>query len=286
MHKQCTNSANPLKPLEKFMNTTSPNSNATIKSTATLAKLIAVSAIALASSAAFAQSNADTEKGMTASFPHCDKPIAKVMMGKLKCKAANCDSASAGNSNPLAALLAASGQSNVSGIGDGIKDMMTTALQETGCFEIMDRESMDEINQELAAAGKKVEVAVSDFLISGSVTQIEMEKSSINIGWGLIPVIGSIGKTTQKASVAMDLRLVSVNTAKVLASKNVQASTEDSSFGIGGIGIGSIGGAGVGFAGGFSTLKGTNLEKVARSAVFQATNFLVAEALKAKSNGV
>ena len=214
---------------------------------------------------------------------HCDKPIARAIVGSLTCKAASCTNASAGNSNPLMALLAASGQPGVSGIGDGIKDMMTTALQESGCFEIMDRGAMDEIRRELEAVGKKVETEAADFLITGAVTQIEMEKSTANIGWGMIPVIGSLGRTTQKASVGLDIRLVSVVSAKVVGSKRIEASTEDSSFGIGGLGFGTVGGNPLGFGGSFSSLKGTSLEKVTRDAIIKATDFLVSEARKAKS---
>lgn len=245
-------------------------------------KFVVATAAAIACSLTFAQTTGDS---VESTRMHCDKPIAKVMVGKLTCKAASCNNASAGNANPLMALLAAAGQPNVSGIGDGIKDMMTTALQESGCFEVMDRDSMDEIKKELESAGKKVETEAADFLITGSVTQVEMQKSSANIGWGMIPVIGSIGKTTQKASVGLDLRMVSVSNGKVMNSKRIDSSTEDSSFGIGGMGFGMAGGGLVGFGGSFSSLKGTSLEKVTRDAIFKATDFLIVEAKKAKGLG-
>ena len=237
---------------------------------------ILTAAITLACGAVFAQ----TTEGIAPA--QCDKPIARVMIGNLSCKAASCNHASAGSSNPLLAFLAAAGQPNVSGIGNGIKDMMTTALQSSGCFEVMDRESMEEIKKELAFAGKTMETQAADFLIAGSVTQIEMEKTNASIGWGLIPVIGSIGRTTQKASLGLDLRLVSVDSGKVLSTKKIESSTEDSAFAISGVGIG-MGGAGiVGFGGAYSSLKGTSLEKVTRDAIYKATDFLVVEAKKAK----
>jgi curli biogenesis system outer membrane secretion channel CsgG len=243
-------------------------------------KFVIASAAALLCGLSFAQAPVETAD---AARLHCDKPVAKVMVGKLTCKAASCNNASAGNGNPIMALLAAAGQPNASGIGDGIKDMMTTALQDSGCFEVMDRDAMDDIRKELEAAGRKVETEAADFIVTGAVTQIEMEKSSTNIGWGMIPVIGSFGVTTQKASVGLDLRLVSVASAKVIGSKHIESSTEDSSFGIGGLGLGVAGGALVGFGGSFSSLKGTSLEKVTRDAIYKATDFLIAEAKSAKS---
>ena len=246
----------------------------------TLRNLILSSAVALTCCITFAQ-GADSNGASAIPF-RCDKPIAKVIVGKLTCKASSCNNANASNANPLMALLAAAGQPNVSGIGDGIKDMMTTVLQQTGCFEVMDRDAMEEIKKELEAAGKAVNIEVADFLVTGAVTQVAMGKSTTNIGWGMIPVIGSVGATTQKATVGLDLRLVSIATAKVLNSKRIEASTEDSSFGIGGLGFGTGGGSLVGFGGSFSSLKGTSLEKVTRDAIFQATDFLVVEAKKAK----
>lgn len=246
------------------------------KPAATLKKVLLAAAIAVTAGNALAEADSAPAR------LRCDKPIAKVMVGKLSCKSASCNNATAGSGNPLAALLAMAGQPNVSGIGDGIKDMMTTALQDSGCFEVMDRDSMDEIRKELEAAGKKFEGEMADFLIGGAVTQVEVEKTSANIGWGLIPVIGSVGKTTQKASVGLDLRLVSVASGKVLGAERFESSTEDSSFGIGGFGLGVAGGSAVGFGGAYSSLKGTSLEKVARAAVFKATDYMVAQVKKAK----
>jgi curli biogenesis system outer membrane secretion channel CsgG len=183
----------------------------------------------------------------------------------------------------LMALLAAAGQPGVSGIGDGIRDMMTTALQNSGCFEVMDRDALDEIRKELEAAGKKMETESADFIVTGAVTQIEVETSSTSIGWGFIPGIGSIGTTTQKAQVGLDLRLISVANAKVVGSRHIESSSEDSSFGIGGLGFGTAGGALVGFGGSFSNLKGTSLEKVTRDAIYKSIDFLITEAKGTRS---
>ena len=259
------------------------NTNLVNKTSFRFQKFVIASAAVLACGVSFAQAPTETGDATAPTRLHCDKPIAKVMVGNLTCKAASCNNASAGRTNPLMALLAAAGQPGVSGIGDGIKEMMTTALQNSGCFEVMDREAMDDIRKELEAAGKKVETEAADFIVTGAVTQIEMEKTSTNIGWGLIPIIGSFGRTTQKASVGLDLRLVSVASAKVIGSKHIESTTEDSSFGIGGIAIGGVGGAIGGFGGSFSSLKGTSLEKVTQDAIYKATDFLIAESKNAKS---
>lgn len=236
----------------------------------TTKSLMVTAILGLMASSAMAQTPAPT-------LPKCEKPLASIMVGKLACKAGNCSNPSAGNAGGLAALLMAGG-SNVAAIGDGIKDMMTTALQETGCFNVMEREAIDEIQAELQRAGKTVQTKQADYLISGSVTQIDMQKDTTSIGWGMIPIIGSVGTTKNTANVAMDLRLVDVNTAQIMNSKKISASTESRDWGVNGLGFGG----GVGFGGGFSSLKGTSLEAVVRDAVFQSTNFIVDEVKRQK----
>ncbi|MEN9450168.1 MAG: Curli production assembly/transport component CsgG, partial [Pseudomonadota bacterium] len=69
------------------------------------------------------------------------------MVGNMSCKSAACQQGAAdvGRSNALMAMAAqmASGQSESTfpAIGDGLKAMLTTAMKETGCFDIQEREA-------------------------------------------------------------------------------------------------------------------------------------------------
>lgn len=244
---------------------------------------IAFAALALASFAAVA-----ADAPPAPQLPKCDKPIASVVVNKLSCKAANCNSANQGqNPGGLAALLAAvngaNGGGNVSGIADGIKDVLVTALTESGCFDVQDREQLAEIQAELALAGKKVETEQAEFMVSGAITQIDVSTETKSFGGGFIPIIGSVGTKTQKAAVALDMKLVSISNAKVVGSKRAQASSENSSFSMGAGAIGPIGGGFGGFGGSFSSLKGTNLEAVTKDAIIQSVTFLVDSARAAKT---
>lgn len=231
--------------------------------------------------ASFAVRAADPAPAPT--LPQCAKPLASVFVGKLACKASNCTGGGQGGGvSGLAALLQAvngvGAATNVTGIADGIKDVLVTALTESGCFEVQDREQLDEIQAELARAGKQVQTQQADFLISGAVTQIDVSTENKSFGGGFIPIIGSIGTKTQKASVALDMKLVDVNSAKIVASKRAQASTENSSFSVGMAGFGGVGG----FGGSFASLKGTSLEAVTKDAIVQSVQFLVEAARGAK----
>jgi curli biogenesis system outer membrane secretion channel CsgG len=220
-------------------------------------------------------------------LPRCATPLASVIVGKMQCKAANCNSGSTGSGQTggIVALMEMvnGGATNVTGIADGIKDVLTTALTETGCFSVQDRDQMDEIAQELGRAGKTVQAEQAEFLISGAVTEIDVSVQNKTFGAGMLPFVGSIGKRKQSASVSLDMKLVSVNSAKVLASRRATATTETSSTSIGGFGGGFVGGTVGGFGGSFSSLKGSNLEAVTKDAIAQSVIFLVEAVTQAKA---
>lgn len=223
-------------------------------------------------------------------LPHCDAPIASVMVGKLACKATGCQ-AQASQPSGVAALIAAAQaaqngivQVNAAGLADGIKDVLVTALSETGCFDVQDREQLDEINEELKRAGKTIQAQQADFLVSGAITQIEVSAETKSWGGGWIPVVGSIGTRTQRAAVALDMRLVSVQTAKVLASKRATASSETSSRTYGAAGAVYSAGEVGGFGGSLASLRGSSLEAVTRDALTQSVVFLVEAAKQAKGS--
>lgn len=229
------------------------------------------------------------EQASAPTLPRCSAPMASVMVGKMGCKAANCNQGGGASANSgLAALLqmanaANGGPTNISGIAEGIKDVLVTALTETGCFSVQDREQMDELAEELKRAGKTIRAEQAEFLISGAVTQIDVATDNKSFGGGMLPFIGSIGSKTQTATVALDMKLVSVDTAKVLASKRASASSESSSMSIGAMGGGLIGGSIGGFGGSLSSLKGTNLEAVTKDALVQSVAFLVDAVRQAKN---
>lgn len=206
-------------------------------------------------------------------LPKCAAPVASVVVGKLVCKSASCQPVSADATGGLAALvqLANGGAPKTSfpGVGDGLSAMLTTVLKETGCFDIQERESLDELAKELALVGKKVEVQQADFMISGSITSINMSSDKASIGGGFIPVIGMLSITTKKADVALDIKLIDVNRAKIVDSKTFVANNETSSTSIGGLGFG---GAGV-LMGGLSSFKDTQMEPLIRDILAQVAVF-------------
>lgn len=227
-------------------------------------KLITATVITLSVLTVHAEGTTVTAKDYQ--LPKCAAPVASVVIGKVACKSNSCMAPAAQPNSQLAALAMMAAQANggstanFAGIGDGMSAMLTTALKETGCFDIQEREAMDEVAKELALVGKKVEIQQADYMISGSITSISMSTQKSSFGGGLIPIIGAISNTKVTADLGMDIKIIDINKAKILDSKTFLGNNETSSTGIG-LG-GFVGGGLVG--GAFSSTKGTPMEPVVR----------------------
>jgi len=217
------------------------------------------------------------------SVPKCAKPVAKVIVSEIKCKSADCSSG-AGQQDPRRyrwwEYMGHGGNVNqptYTGVGTGMTEMLSTALQQTGCFEVQERASLDELNKELALVGKKVEAEAADFLITGSITSLGFEQSSTGLGGlggffkgPLALVAGSVDWKKTKVHMNMDLRVVNVSKAKIVGSKTLQADNQKSGFGLSAAGYAG----GVGLGGNNASISGSPLEEVARDLLVRSTTFI------------
>lgn len=199
-------------------------------------------------------------------IPKCPSPVGKISLGKITCKASSCQKPQIQQSGFLQQLMALTGQPSFENIGDGIGDMLLTALKQTNCFDIMEREALEELRKEMELMGKTLQLEAADFLISGSINSIGMDTTQTNLGLGFIPLLSAIDVKKTTANIAMDIRLIDVKSAKILMSKTYEANSSKTGLGIGAAGWGS----GVGFGGAFSSLKGTSMEEVARDVMVRA----------------
>ncbi len=110
-------------------------------------------------------------------------------------------------------------------VGDGVADMLTTALVKSGKFAVMERQDFDKIldEQKLGQAGAitpesapKVGKALGvELLVIGSVTEFGTKESEISGGVSMFG--GGITKKTARA--AVDIRLVNTTTGEVIAAE-------------------------------------------------------------------
>jgi curli biogenesis system outer membrane secretion channel CsgG len=169
-------------------------------------------------------------------------------------------------------------------IGNGLRDMLATALLESNRFSVLERQELSSImqEQELSASGavgkeSRIQRGIligSDLMITGAVTEFEGKASGggggLGVGGLIGGVIGGIGATMNKAHIGIDLRIVNVATGEIIAAKKVVGEAKDANIGtiVGGFGGGVFGGAGLGM------YKNTPMEKAIRICIGEAVKYL------------
>ena len=165
-------------------------------------------------------------------------------------------------------------------IGDGMRDMLSTALFNTNRFIVLERQILQDVlaEQDLGASGRiKQETAApigqiegAELLVTGAVTEFEPGSSGIggSLGGGDVGrVVGGILGGMRKSHVAIDLRVIDTRTSRIVAATSVEGEARD--FNLGGMVVGSAVG---GSLGGYSK---TPIEKAIRVALGEAVNFVV-----------
>src|SRR5882672_10004191 len=116
-------------------------------------------------------------------------------------------------------------------IGKGISDLLVKYLVKDGTYSVIERKAMDKIlaeqnfsNSDRAnptSAAKLGKLLGVDAIIVGSITQFGNDTKNTGIGGvgaGLGKVgIGGFGRKETKAIVALDARIVDIDTAEILA---------------------------------------------------------------------
>ncbi len=132
-------------------------------------------------------------------------------------------------------------------VGDGLAAQMATALEEAGCFIVVERQALSNLlrEQELAAVGivakesaAKVGALVgAQILIKGDITEFEptSKGSGVTVGLGFLklPLGLRLGGEAQTAHVALDIRLLDASTGHVLQSHRVEAKARGAGVGVG-----------------------------------------------------
>jgi curli biogenesis system outer membrane secretion channel CsgG len=163
-------------------------------------------------------------------------------------------------------------------IGDGMADMLSTALFNSNRYIVLERQQLTDVlaEQDLGAAGRiKKETAApigqvegAELLITGAVTGYEPGASGLGGGIGGFGGGGGGGILAgfKKAYLAIDVRVIDTKTSRILAATTVEGSATD----IGG----AIGGSGGPIAAGLGGWSKTPLEKALRVCIQEAVNFI------------
>lgn len=195
--------------------------------------------------------------GLTAGVGRADGLKATVAVGGFEVKAAGANQA----------------------IGDGLREMVVTALHQSGHFIVVERSDLGAPNAEpilgaQVAGGREARAQgpeIADIMVVGAITEFEPRAGGSS--W-MSPIMGmplGIGTTIQWSQVALDVRVVDVRTARVLGSQRIPGVARSVQ--------GSIAGAFV--AGplavptGLSVYRNTPMEWAIRDCVHKATYFVI-----------
>jgi len=167
---------------------------------------------------------------------------------------------------------------NFQQIGDGMRDMLTTALFNSNRYIVLEREQLGAVleEQDLGQSGRikkgteaKVgEIYGADLIITAAVT--EFEGSAQGAGGGTRVLGVTVGGGVKKAHIAIDIRIIDATTSQIVAAASVQGDAK--SFALGG--ATNIGGSLPVGLGGFSK---TPTEQAIRVCIQKAVEYIVSK---------
>ena len=179
-------------------------------------------------------------------------------------------------------------------VGKGIADLLVKNLVTDGTYSVIERKQLDKILAEQnfstsnradpASAARIGKILGLDAIIVGSITEFGNETKNRNIGggggnWGGFGV-GGFGHKESKANVALDARLVDIDTAEILGVAEGKGESKRSSTSLlgGGGNWHGFGGGAVDF--GSSDFQQTIIGEAVKSATDQMTAGVIAAAPK------
>jgi len=167
---------------------------------------------------------------------------------------------------------------NFKQIGDGMQDMLTTALFNTNRYIVLEREQLGEVlkEQDLAATGRikkgteapTGEIYGAELLITAAITEFEGGAKGVGGGTKVLGV--TVGGGVKKAHIAMDIRIIDTKTSQIVAATSVEGSATNFALG----GLTNIGGSLPVALGGFSK---TPTEKAIRVCIQKAVEYIVSQ---------
>lgn len=172
--------------------------------------------------------------------------------------------------------------SSEEGVMTGLRDMMVTSLVQTKCFRVLERQDFGAMADEMQlreqgytkeTETRKGKVKEADIMVVGAITGWEPGTSGVKGGMGGLfgSVAGGIAGAMSKTSMAMDIRIVDIETSEVLAATRVEGSS--SSISAGGLLGGVIGSTPLG--GGLGSYAKTPMEKAIRNCMYEAVKYIV-----------
>ena len=168
---------------------------------------------------------------------------------------------------------------------EGLRDMMSTALFQTGRYRVMERQNVDSLKSEIglqedgytdSSGIQRGGFKGAELVVMAAVTGWEPGTSGGSgnvtalLGKKANSLLGAVSGGYKKSSMAMDIRLVDATTSELVAATSISTTAKDVS--IGGALAGFTGGSGMG--GGLSSYAKTPMEKAIRTTIYEAVKYI------------
>jgi len=169
------------------------------------------------------------------------------------------------------------------GVMSGLRDMLTTALIQSGRYRVMERQELAAIQEEIALAEKgyiekktaveRGKIKGADLLIVAAITGWDpgVAGTGGGVGVGTFGFLGGITGAFKKSHIAMDIRIIDMASAEVLAATRIEGEARD--VALGGLLGGLLGNVVLGGAlGGYSK---TPMEKAIRICIYEGVKYII-----------
>ena len=177
-----------------------------------------------------------------------------------------------------------SGYSGEWSLGDGMSDMLATALFKTGKFKVVERgqlgiilkERQMALDGELDAgfAMKLGQLTGADYIITGTVSEFGLSQGGIGGVGGGFHGFGGLGVKTQTARVVVDVRIIDVKNGQIVAADQGEGKESTGSLTAGGGNWHDYGGISFGSSGFDSSLPGKATRKAINSLVEKISGYI------------
>lgn len=166
-------------------------------------------------------------------------------------------------------------------IGDGLREMLMTALFNSNHFIVLDRQAMKDLilEQDLASSRRaergtgpsRGHIEGAEIYLYGVVSEFEPDSggAGLSLFGGSIPL--SLGGGTKNSHMAIDLRATDTRTGRIIFATRVEGKTTDYNANIGT----TLGGGSAELPVSLGTYANTPMEKAIRACIDQAVNQLV-----------
>lgn len=170
-------------------------------------------------------------------------------------------------------------------VGTDLQDMLIAELASTNSFRVLERRELDAVvnEQDLGASGmvnprtraRLGNITGAKYLVAATVSAFEQNTSGGGGGFSFGGI--SLGGRQEKAYMAVDLKVIEVETGEIYDARTVEATSTSSGM--------SLGVSSGGFSGNLGQYKSTPVGKAIRACIMEIVGYLECSMIHGKDSG-